>query len=137
MKQILFSISLLVLFAQLLIAQDSLTQNHIVYKIKAFNFQMGIKTGYLRSITDSALFLTFPIELAHSAESQFQKLHYTDLSRVQLQRTGMLGNGIAIGGISGGATGALFGYILYELQQAISFGYSQQPARALIGQGHW
>jgi hypothetical protein len=114
MKQIIYSLGLLVLVSLSVSAQDSLTQKPFVYMTKVISSRTGVNTGYLMYVTDSTLNISKGMRREYQSglgEIQIQRFNYTDLQMVQCHRTGAIGKGIAIGGIVGAAAGVLFGYI--------------------------
>ncbi len=114
MKQTILLLGLISLLCQLLIAQDSLPNKHIIYKARILSTTKDVHFGFLNRITDSMLILSNkPVALEYSSpdENQLQNFHYTGLDKVQLQRKGSVGRGILHGSLIGLATGFIVGLV--------------------------
>ena len=113
MKRLIVLSWLLSASTQLLSAQDSLPQKHIVRiaQIKTLNAHISI--GYLYAITDSALLLSSqkePLRFYDNSSKGIQLFGYKDLEKVEIHRKGQLWRSPLTGLLIGMSIGAILGF---------------------------
>jgi hypothetical protein len=134
MKQII-SICIFFLAGQILHAQDTLPEKHLVFKATVIDTLNNRHKGFLATINDSVLYLTGTMRyLTFEATNlnSFQKYNYHEIDKVLILRRASVGRGMAIGGVSGLIVGAVIGATRPVDQTKFLWGY-QEVGNGVVG----